>query len=187
VLALDADERVPEALRAEMAAAVAAPKHAAYRVRLKIMYLGRELRHGRYPHEWKVRLFPREQRFTEQRVHEALEPVNDVGSLATRLVHVPYHSLAHQIDKLARYARWGAEDLYRRGRRGGVWDLLTRPTLRFVRDYVMYSGWRDGQRGLVVAALSSVGVLLKYAHLLAFQWKATGVSGTAADAEEAQG
>jgi len=171
VLALDADERVPESLRAEVAAAVAAPKHTAYRVRLNTTYLGHQLQHGRLPREWKVRLFPREGRFKEQRVHEVLERTNDTGSFGARLEHTPYRDLSHQLKKIAQYARWGAEDLQSRGGRCGPWQLITRPLSRFVRDYFVYSGWRDGQPGLVLATLSATAVLLKYAHLLAMQWQ----------------
>ena len=53
-----------------------------------------------------------------------------------------------------------------RGRRAGVTDLVFRPVWRFVRDYVVYSGWRDGPSGFVVASVSAFSVFLKYACLL---------------------
>ena len=173
VLALDADEHVPETLRAELASVLAAPEHAAYRVRLRNIYLGRELCHGRWGRDWHVRLFPRERRFVERRIHEHLEPVSDIGSLSAQLEHTPYRDLAHHLEKMIRYTQWGAEDLYARGRRASAWDITARPAWRFVREYFMYSGWRDGRRGLVVAALSACAALLKYAHLFALEWQAT--------------
>jgi glycosyltransferase involved in cell wall biosynthesis len=172
ILALDADEHVPEALRAEIASALAAPKHEVYRVSLHNIYLGRELRYGMWSDDWHVRLFTRERRFTVQRVHEQLEPVSDVGTLYSRLEHTPYRSLAHHIGKIAQYAKWGAEDLHERGRRASFLDVTVVPPWRFVREYILYSGWRDGQRGLVVAALSSCAALFKFAHLFALQWQA---------------
>jgi len=172
VLALDADERVPHGLRSELAAVLAAPRHAAYRVRLRNFYLGRELRHGRWGHDWHVRLFQRERRFIEQRVHERLEPVSDVGSLRAPLEHTPYRDLAHHLEKIVRYAQWGAQDLYARGRRASAWDITARPVWRFVREFVIYSGWRDGRRGLLAAAVDACAPLLKYAHLFALEWRA---------------
>jgi glycosyltransferase involved in cell wall biosynthesis len=172
VLALDADEHVPEALRAEIASVLAAPKHEAYRVSFRHIYLGRELRHGMWSDDWHVRLFTRERRFTVQRVHEQLEPLSDVGTLHSQLEHTPYRSLAHHIAKIAQYAKWGAEDLHERGRRASFLDVTVVPAWRFVREYILYSGWRDGQRGLVVAALSSCAALFKFAHLFALQWQA---------------
>src|SRR6202521_1454591 len=71
ILALDADERVPTDLRDELEAVLAAPKHAAYRLRLKNIYLGCELQHGHWGRDWHVRLFSRDRRFVEKRVHES--------------------------------------------------------------------------------------------------------------------
>ena len=88
VFALDADERFTEALRNEVAVTVAAPRHDAYRVRRRNFYLGRELTRGHWGRDWVTRLFPRERRFVNRRVHEHLEPLPDVGWLSAPLA--PY-------------------------------------------------------------------------------------------------
>ena len=178
VLALDADERVTDELRLEFESVLAAPQHAAYRIRMQNIYFGCELRHGGWGRDWHVRLFTRERRFVERRVHEQLEPVSDVGSLSAPLKHTPHRDLTHHLEKMICYARWGAEDLRARGRRANVWDVTAVPMWRFVREYVMYAGWRDGRRGLVVAALSACAALLKYAHLFALEWQGTPVQAT---------
>jgi hypothetical protein len=73
--------------------------------------------------------------------------------------------VSHQVSKVAKYARWAADDLRSRGRRPRLWDLVVRPAWRFVRDYVVMSGWRDGAPGFVVSAVSAFSVFLKYACL----------------------
>ena len=169
VLALDADERVSPQLRAELAHVVDndTPTHAAYRMRFRNNYLGRELRHGPWGRDWHVRLFTRERRFVCNRVHEHLEAISDVGTLAGPVIHTPYRDLAHHVSKIVKYARWGADDLHARGRHAGLWELTARPAWRFVRDYVLWSGWRDGTVGLVAAVLSAFAAFLKYAFLFA--------------------
>lgn len=172
VFALDVDERIPDALRSEIAAVLHAPKHTAYRVRFRNFYLGAELRHGLWGRDWHVRLFRRDLRFVEQQVHEKLEHVSEVGSLVACVEHTPYRDLHHHLTKMLQYARWGAQDLYAQGRRARVWDVTLVPAWRFVREYFIFSGWRDGQRGLVAAALGACAGLLKFAHLFALQWNA---------------
>jgi glycosyltransferase involved in cell wall biosynthesis len=172
ILALDADERVPDELRDELGAVLAAPQHAAYRIQFRNFYLGRELRHGLWGRDWHVRLFSRDRRFVERRVHESLEPIDDVGSLSVQLEHRPYRDLTHHLEKMTRYARWGAEDLYARGRRAGTWDMTVVPAWRFFREFVIFSGWRDGRPGFVVAKLSACSAILKYAYLFALEWQA---------------
>ena len=165
VLALDADERVSDALRAELGRVIADPKHPAYRIRFENVYLGRERTRGRWGRDWHVRLFPRSRRFLEDRVHEALEPVANPGTLAGTIKHIPYRDLTHHLQKIAAYARWGAEDLYARGRRASMLDLAARPAWRFVRDYVFLGSFIDGRLGFVTSVLSAYSAFLKYAYL----------------------
>jgi glycosyltransferase involved in cell wall biosynthesis len=169
VLALDTDERVSQQLRAELARIVAgeSPTHAAYRMKFRNYYLGRELRHGPWGRDWHIRLFTRERRWITHRVHEHLEPVNDVGSLSGAIIHHPYRDIAHHVTKIVKYARWGADDLHARGRTASLWTMWARPVWRFIRDYFFYSGWRDGGVGFVVSALSAFAAFLKYAFLFA--------------------
>src|SRR6266513_1371690 len=147
VFALDADERIGPALAGELAAVVAAPRHAGW------------------GNNWTVRLFRRNRRFIERRVHEGLEPVSDVGRLAAPMEHTPYRDLAHHWRKLTLYAAWGAEDLAENGRRARLGDLLLRPPFTFFRAYVLQRGFLEGWRGAVLSGLAAVSVFLKYARL----------------------
>jgi glycosyltransferase involved in cell wall biosynthesis len=169
VFALDADERFTEELRDEVERTVRAPAHQAYRVRRRNLYLGRELTRGHWGRDWVTRLFRRDRRYVERRVHEHLERLGDVGRLEGTLLHEPYRDLAEQLDKMNRYARWAAEDLYDRGRRAGAWQLCTRPVSRFLRAYLFEGAIGDGRRGLVSSVLGSYSAFLKYAHLWALE------------------
>ena len=165
VFALDADERIGPELAAELAATVAAPAHEAYAVRRRNVFFGKTITRAGWGEDWVVRLFRRERRFVERRVHEGLEPVADVGRLGAPLEHVPYRDLSHYLQKLDRYATWAAEDLAARGRRPRLSDLLFRPPARFARMYLLQLGVLDGWRGAVLCGLAAVSVFLKYARL----------------------
>jgi glycosyltransferase involved in cell wall biosynthesis len=167
VLALDADERVGPALAEELGrltADGAASGHEAYAVRRNNVYLGRRMRYAGWGDSWAVRLFQRDRRFVEKRVHEGLEPVPDVGRLKHALDHTPYRDLAHHVRKLVLYAEWGALDMQDAGRRARGWDLVLRPPWQFFRTYVLQLGVLEGWRGLVLCGLAGVSVFLKYAR-----------------------
>jgi glycosyltransferase involved in cell wall biosynthesis len=168
ILALDADEEATPELRDAIAELCAgrSPPHRAFRIRSRNWHLGRELRYGPWGRDWKVRVFSRSERFSSARVHENLEALDDVGELDGALIHRPYRDLSHQITKIAQYARWAAADLRAKGRRGSVSAMLARPLWRFIRDYIVLSGWRDGSAGFIVATVSAFSVFLKYAALL---------------------
>lgn len=168
ILALDADERVTPELRASLAELTTSgsSRYSAFRIRSRNWHLGRELQHGPWGRDWKVRVFSRERRYDDRRVHEHIAGLDAVGTLDGTLLHHPYRDLTHQVLKVAKYAQWAALDMRARGQRAGVTDLVFRPAWRFVRDYLLYSGWRDGPSGFVVASVSAFSVFLKYACLL---------------------
>ena len=169
VLAVDADERVTEQLQEEIARVLRSPAHPAYRIRRRNFYLGKELSRGHWGKDWVTRLFTRERRYIERRVHEGLEEVPDPGLMQGYLDHVPYRDLSHQLDKMNRYARWGAEDLYQAGRRARVWDLIGHPLGRFLRSYFLHGSCWDGRFGVVASVLGAYTAFLKYAHLWALE------------------
>jgi glycosyltransferase involved in cell wall biosynthesis len=174
VLAVDADERVGPDLAEEIGATVRAPAHGAYAVRRANRYAGRMIRFGGWGDDWVVRLFPRDRRFVERRVHEHLEQCDDVGKLRAPLLHTPYRDLSHYLEKLDRYATWGAEELAERGRRAHLADVLLRPPARFFLMYVVRLGLLDGWRGAVLSGLAAVSVFLKYVRLWELQQKRDG-------------
>jgi glycosyltransferase involved in cell wall biosynthesis len=167
ILALDADERVSPELRDAIAGLCREtnPRHVAYKVRSRNWHLGRELRHGPWGRDWKVRVFARDQRFSDARVHENLVSLHDVGVLEGSLLHHPYRDLSHQVLKVAIYAEWAAQDLRMCGRHASMVDMIVRPVWRFVRDYFLYSGWKDGWPGFIVSTVSAFSVFCKYASL----------------------
>ena len=169
VLTVDVDERVSPRLRQEIVEIVtrAGNHSAAYRVRFRNYYLGRELKHGPWGRDSHVRLFTRERRFVCRRVHEHVEGSAINGTLDGPILHYPYRDLAHHAEKIIRYAKWGAHDLYARGQRATVGDLIAHPAWRLVRDLALFAGWRDGVPGLIAAVMSAFASFLKYAFLYA--------------------
>lgn len=174
ILALDVDERVTERLVEEMRTAITAPGADAYRINYRNFYLGRELRHGHWGSDSHVRLFRRGYRYTENRVHERVQVSRETGTLEGHILHHPYRDLQHHLQKMVRYARWGAEDLHERGRRAGPWELLMRPGWRFFREFVLTRGYREGSFGLLMAGLSATSTFLKYAFLYAMRLTSRG-------------
>ncbi len=169
ILALDADERVEPDLAREISDTIASPAHAAYATRRRNVYLGRTITHAGWGSDWVVRVFKRDRRYVERRVHEHLERGSDVGRLRAPLVHVPYRDLSHHIEKVNRYATWAAQDLSDRGRRARLTDLVVRPPLRFFQMYILKLGLLDGWHGAVLCGLAAVSVFLKYARLWELQ------------------
>lgn len=162
ILALDADEVADEALVEELARLLPAPKADAFFVRRRHLYHGREQRHGSLRPDLVLRFYRRSMRFTDRKVHEVLHASGVIGTLAGSLLHDPYRDRAHYLEKMERYARWGAEALHARGRRSSIVDRTLRPLWRLFRAFILHGGYRDGAMGWDLSRLEARGVRRKY-------------------------
>jgi glycosyltransferase involved in cell wall biosynthesis len=167
ILSLDADESVTPDLVTELTGVTtAADGPRGFKIRRRNFYLGREQRRGS---DWIVRLFQRDLRYRPGRVHEQLEAVTPLGALTGTILHEQYRDLDHHLEKMNQYARWGAEDLWDRGRRAGFAELTIRPAWRFVESYFLEGNFLDGRFGLVISVLGTFAGFLKWAHLWAME------------------
>jgi (heptosyl)LPS beta-1,4-glucosyltransferase len=172
VLVIDADERATPALGAEVARCVGQVTVAAFRVRRRNWFLGREIRHSGWDRDRPVRLFRSHLRYDERPVHEHVLTSGEPGLLDEALLHRPYSNLGEYFEKLGRYSRDWAVQSHARGKRVWLPSLLVRPQARFLTTLVLRGGWRDGWQGVAISALAAVSVASKYAHLWALQHEA---------------
>jgi glycosyltransferase involved in cell wall biosynthesis len=167
LLSIDADERVPDALRDEIQATIRAERpEVGYYLPRRNMFQGRWVRHGGLYPDWQLRLFRRGRgAFLERAVHESVRVDGPTGRFAAPLVHESYRSVADAVARLNRYSDLAAADLARAGRGGSLADLLVRPAWRFLSMYFLRAGFLDGWRGLVLAALHAHYVFLRAAKV----------------------
>ena len=126
LLLLDGDERVPDALRAEIEEAVARGDKEGYYVDRELVFMGRKLRC--FNPNWNMRLFRRGHGRMEElelhdvpgtgdnEIHEHIKVDGATGYLRTPLRHDDYRGLTAWLERHNRYATWEAH-LYRKFRR----------------------------------------------------------------------
>jgi hypothetical protein len=85
-----------------------------------------------------------------------------VGALRHPYLHYTYRDLSDQIQTIDRYSRIAAEDLLRSGRRFSLFKMLFHPPFRFMKEYFLRSGFRDGMPMIIVVA-TMFYVFIKYA------------------------
>ncbi|HSP93391.1 MAG TPA: glycosyltransferase family 2 protein [Thermoanaerobaculia bacterium] len=171
VLIVDADERVTPALAREIGDLLAGgPSADHYLLRRDNVFADRVIRHSGWGQDRLVRLLRRGcARYPEQRVHADMHPGGPTPTLGAPLLHYTFRSMPQYLEKLHRYAEWGARDLAQEGRRAGFVEVALRPAWRFFRMFVLEAGFLDGLHGFVVCALQAYGVFLKWARLWELQ------------------
>ncbi len=168
ILWLDADERVPEELAAEIQAVLRSDDGSVngYSVPRRAFFLGRWIKHcGWYPGR-VTRIFRRtKSRFTESNVHEQISVEGKVGELKNDLVHFTDPDLRHYFSKFNRYTSLAAKDVHAAGKRFSLYDILVRPPFMFFKMYILKRGFLDGVQGFILCIVSSAYVFTKYAKL----------------------
>ena len=167
ILSLDADERVTPALAEEIASAIASPHSArGYRIPRVTFHLGRWIRTTDWYPDYQLRLYDRRSaEWTGRYVHEAVDVRGPVGRLRGELQHYAYRDIADHLETIDRYTTYAARQMHEDGRRAGILQLVGHPPLAFLRNYIAHGGIRDGSAGLIVSALNSYYVFLKFAKL----------------------
>ena len=171
VLIVDADERVTPALAREIEELLEeGPSAEHYFLRRDNVFADKVVRHSGWGQDRLVRLVKRgSARYPEQRVHADMRPDGPTPTLDAPLLHYTFRSMPQYLEKLHRYAEWGARDLAQRGRRAGFVEVALRPAWRFFRMFLLQAGFLDGPHGFVISALQSYGVFLKWARLWELQ------------------
>ena len=167
ILSIDADERVSPELGAEIRGVLASePAVAAYRMPRMTRHFGKWLRTtDAYP-DYQTRLYDRRRaRWKPLDVHESVEADGAVETLRNDLLHEGDATLDERKEKLRRYARLSADEMHRKGRRGGALALALHPPAAFLRSFILRRGFLDGAAGLRVSALQAYYVYLKFAYL----------------------
>lgn len=165
VLSLDADERVNDALRADIMAAIACDTGPdVYRMPRRSRYCGQFMQHSGWSPDYVVRLFRRgSAKFSNDLVHEKLMVQGKVGDLKAPLLHLSFPDFESVLDKANRYSTAGAQAMYLKGRNASLFGAIGHGLWAFFRTYVIRRGFLDGQLGLALAISNAEGTYYRYA------------------------
>lgn len=168
VLFVDADERVPPALAAEIQAVLTQPTPAWWLPRHNYIFGQLTLHAGWYP-DYQLRLLRRALTSYDpaRPVHELaiIDSPTPPGRLQSPLIHLNYETVPEFIAKQRDYARYDAGQLFADGRRARPHNYLLQPLRQFYWRYVTLHGWRAGLHGLRLSLLMAYFELQKYREL----------------------
>lgn len=165
VLNVDADERLTDALKAEITDAVNNGKYNGYFLPSANTFLGKRMRYSGLQEDLKFRLCMREtSRYEGGLVHEELKVDGPVSKLKNPLTHIPYRDLDQYLQKFNFYTTLAARTLYSKGKRFNPLQML-RPPFDFFKIYFIRLGFLDGFQGFLWAFYSALYPFTKYIKL----------------------
>ena len=169
ILSLDADEEVTPELAREIASAIASSDADGYWINRKNLFLGRAIMHGGFYPDAKLRLFRRGKgRVAERAVHETVEIQGRTATLQSPMLHHAYPTLESYIAHMNSYSSLGAEIALQKGRTSrnvlAFWfNVIVRPRLQFVYNYIFRLGFLDGREGFLLHWYHQTYASWKYA------------------------
>lgn len=170
-LVVDADERLTPELAEDIRRVLADPRAAdGYRIHRINHFLGQRIRGCGWQRDDVLRLFRTARgRYQQRHVHADIEfPDGEparVEALNGKFLHYTFEDFDQYLAKFVRYTEWAGEDRAAKTPKVGLRHLVLRPVWRFVRQYILFGGWRDGIAGLVICAMAAYSVFLKYARV----------------------
>ena len=149
------------------------PSVGGYRVPRVTRHLGRWIRTTDWYPDFQLRLYDRRTcEWKARRVHESVDVHGPVAKLTHDLEHYAYRDVSHHHQTMDRYTTLAAEQMFDEGRRAGLTDIALHPAAAFIRNYVLRRGLTDGIPGLIISAMNSYYVFLKFAKLWALDRRA---------------
>lgn len=177
ILSLDADEEVSDALREEIREEVGRPNgKEGYRIPRRSYYLGRWINHSGFYPDRQLRLFKKGfGAWVGGRVHERVDVQGRVGNLRSDLLHYPYEgSISGILRKVDAFSSLTAQDMYDKGKRYRLRQLMVRPVTKFMEVYLLKLGFLDGFPGFIIAGMSSFTMFVRYSKLRELELRARG-------------
>jgi glycosyltransferase involved in cell wall biosynthesis len=165
VFFVDADERVPPTLAAEVQSVLDQPEPGWWVSRHNYLFGRLTLQAGWYP-DYQLRLLLRRLAHydPDRPVHELvrLDSPLAAGHLQNPLTHLNYETVAEFIAKQARYARYDAGRLLAAGQTARARNFILQPLRQFYWRLVTLGGWREGWHGLKLSGLMAYFEFQKY-------------------------
>ncbi len=165
VLFLDSDEKVSPELEAEIREAILNPNLGAYRLPRLDTFLGRELKYGENGKNFLVRLARKGWGSWVRPVHEKWVGEGTVHSLKNPLLHTPHTSISNFLTKINNYSTLEAQYRHSINIKSSLTRIAFFPLAKFLKNYLLLQGFRDGVPGTIMAVMMSFHSFLTWTKL----------------------
>ncbi|MEK7633574.1 MAG: glycosyltransferase family 2 protein [Patescibacteria group bacterium] len=174
VLFVDADEEVNEELKKEINGLDSRLRgndkniYDSYYIKRRDFFWNKELKYGEVRQIRQIgliRLVCKNSGKWMGSVHEVFHTANKVGQLNGFLNHYPHPTLKEFINDVNYYSSIRAEELFNRGTKTNVFEIVFFPFGKFIYNYFLNLGFLDGPTGFTYAFMMSFHSFLVRAKL----------------------
>jgi glycosyltransferase involved in cell wall biosynthesis len=168
VLFIDADEEVTIPLRNEIMLASSDPfnKTCGYYIKRKDMIYGKKLNKGEWGKRKYLRFVQKNNAKWVRDVHEVLEIIGTKKTFKSYLLHDRSHKkIKDFIEKINNFSSMHAASNYKEGKSVNIIKIIFYPVLKFIDNYLIKGGFKDGDIGFIMSLIMSFHSFLGWTKL----------------------
>ncbi len=165
VVFLDADEVVSEALAKELANAITSDLINGFMVKRVDYWHEKELKGGEWGNMWLLRLGRKGSGQWKRKVHEYWDINDNVGKLKNSLQHFPHQTIREFVNSINFHSQLHAIENERERKNPSYFRVLLSPFAKFIQNFILRGGYRDGVHGFVFSILMSFHSFLAWNEL----------------------
>lgn len=169
VLFLDADERIPQALKDEICSTVKNPEACdAYYFFRKFFFKDKPLHFSGLQTDKNIRLFKKDKGYyiPDRLVHEILKVEGSKGILKNKLIHYSYSDYNSYKSKMIYYAHLKAKEMFQKNLKPSFFIFWIKAIYKFFLKYFIRLGILDGKKGIIVCYLNALSIYKRYPELV---------------------
>jgi hypothetical protein len=156
VIFIDADERVSKQLQKEILEKVVQEKDTnGFFVQRVDFMRSKMLTHGETAHSLFLRLAKKGEGKWKGQVHETWQVTGKTGQLRAPLFHYPHQTIREFLAEINYYTDLRAKELFEQGIQVSWLSILFYPKMKFLHNYIVRQGFRDGTEGVIMALMMS--------------------------------
>ena len=171
VISLDADEALSPELKESVLKIKNNFENNGYSFNRLTNYNGYWVKHcGWYP-DTKLRLVKKsEAKWAGDNPHDILKlKTGREIKIPGNLLHYSYDSISDHVNQTNRFTDIASIVAFRKGVRSSLFKIITRPILKFLKDYFLKAGFLDGRYGLIICTINGLSAFLKYSKIYELQ------------------
>lgn len=165
VLFIDSDEYVNEKLKKEIIEVITNAEYSGYYLKRVDFMWGRKILHGEVGEVRLLRLARKEVGKWHGKVHEMWRVRGKTRQLNNFLLHAPHPTVTEFVDEINLYSSLRASELNDNGYSTSFIEIVLYPVAKFVKNYLLKKGYKDGMPGFLYAMMMSFHSFLARAKL----------------------
>ncbi len=155
VLFIDSDEVVTEALRKEIIETIKSTAHSGYLFKRNDILFGRTIKYGEVGYLQLLRLAKKDAGIWKRHIHEIWDVKGSVGNIQEPIIHYPHPTINEFLREINIYSTFVAQERYEQKTQVKSWEIIVFPVGKFMQNYIIRQGFRDGMPGLIIAIMMS--------------------------------